>query len=359
MIIMALLIYFNIDRQFQSYILEKFPNYGSQLTGLEDNDMIKKELNNLSQLDSLNKADNLAPELVVGGQWLNSQALSLAELKGKVVLLDFMTYSCINCIRTFPYLQAWHESYQDNGLVVIGLHSPEFEFEKNPENVKKALTEFGITFPVMQDNDFATWKNYNNKYWPHTFLIDYNGQIVYDHIGEGNYDVTEAKIKELLEQRQEALGEVNSIEKKLVMPTDQLNTLPQSPETYFGSSRNNLLANGKSLTEGIMDFEMPSDIKTNRLYLVGKWRIYPEYAENIDNDAKIIFSYSAKKVFLVAGADQAVDLKIKQDGQDIADHIKVSDEQLYTLIQNSAPGNHTIEIIPQSAGFRAFTFTFE
>lgn len=357
MILVAMMIYFNLDRQFQSYILQKFPNYGTVLTGLEDNDLIRQELDDMSQEDNNNQNYMLAPEFIPGGQWLNSEPLTLEGLRGKVVLFDFMTYSCINCIRTFPYLNAWYDSYQDDGLVVIGIHTPEFEFEKNVDNVAQALKDFEIEFPVMQDNDYATWKAYGNRYWPHTYLIDHNGQIVYDHIGEGNYEETEAKIKELLAARIKDLSEDNQIEERESDISSET-TQSKSPETYFGSARNSLLANGQAFTSGIFQFDRPDDIELNKLYLVGKWNITSEYAQALSSDASIIFSYDAKKIFMVAGADQAVSLDIIEDGTLISSDINIQAETLYTLSSHDKRSRHTIEIKPRSSGLKAFTFTF-
>lgn len=142
-----------------------------------------------------------APEFTNINQWLNSPPLSMRELRGKVVLVDFWTYSCINCINTLPYVKQWHEKYKDQGLVVVGVHTPEFAFEKSTANVQEAIKRFGIRYPVAQDNAYATWSAFRNQYWPATYLIDAQGRIVYHHYGEGNYAETEAVIQKLLAQR--------------------------------------------------------------------------------------------------------------------------------------------------------------
>jgi len=139
-----------------------------------------------------------APEFTGINNWLNSAPLTQKQLRGKVVLVDFWTYDCINCIRTLPYVKSWHEKYKDQGLVVVGVHTPEYPFERKTENVAAAIKRFGITYPVAQDNQYGTWRAYSNQYWPAAYLIDKQGRIVYTHFGEGNYDVTEAKIRELL-----------------------------------------------------------------------------------------------------------------------------------------------------------------
>ncbi|MGE8678539.1 MAG: thioredoxin family protein [Achromobacter marplatensis] len=141
-----------------------------------------------------------APEFTGIENWLNSPPLTLASQRGKVVLVDFWTYTCINCIRTLPYVTSWHQKYKDQGLVVVGVHTPEFPFERSTSNVQKALERFKITYPVAQDNRYATWEAYRNQYWPAVYLIDKQGQIVYRHFGEGNYAETEAEIQRLLAQ---------------------------------------------------------------------------------------------------------------------------------------------------------------
>ncbi|HEY1152069.1 MAG TPA: thioredoxin family protein [Pseudoduganella sp.] len=142
-----------------------------------------------------------APEFSGINQWHNSAPLTQQQLRGKVVLVDFWTFDCINCIRTLPYVKSWYEKYKDQGLVVVGVHTPEYPFERKNENVAAAIKRFGITYPVAQDNQYSTWRAYNNQYWPAAYLIDKQGRVVYTHFGEGDYDVTEAKIKELLAQK--------------------------------------------------------------------------------------------------------------------------------------------------------------
>lgn len=143
-----------------------------------------------------------APEFTGIDQWLNSAPLSMQQLRGKVVLVDFWTYTCINCINTLPYVKAWHQKYKDQGLLVVGVHTPEYPFERSTDNVKTAIKRFGITYPVAQDNRYTTWSAYNNQYWPAFYLIDKKGQVVYTHFGEGQYAQTEAAIRGLLAQAQ-------------------------------------------------------------------------------------------------------------------------------------------------------------
>lgn len=151
--------------------------------------------------ESALKSNQLAPEFTGINQWLNGDPLTLQKLRGKVVLVDFWTYTCINCINTLPYVKEWNAKYKDQGLTVIGVHTPEYPFERNTDNVKTAIKRFGITYPVAQDNDYATWNAYSNQYWPAFYLIDKSGHVVYTHFGEGDYDKTEAAIRTLLAQK--------------------------------------------------------------------------------------------------------------------------------------------------------------
>ena len=272
---------------------------------------------------------------------LGTGKVSVSEFIGKkIVLVDFWTYSCINCQRTTPYLNAWYEKYKDKGLVIIGVHTPEFDFEKEYENVKRAVEKFGIKYPVVLDNDYSTWTAYKNRYWPRKYLIDIDGYIVYDHVGEGAYEETEKKIQELLEERKMALGIGEEIETDIARPQDMGGIdvpQPRTPEIYFGAARNEHL--GKELK------------------LSGDWEIKNEFAENKKAGAKIILRYQAKNVYFVAGSESGSKIKILKDGKLIGE-TDVREYKLYPIIQDSDHGTHTLEIIIESPGLRAFTFTF-
>jgi thiol-disulfide isomerase/thioredoxin len=195
MLLTAAGMYFNLDRRFQTYVLTTFPRYGAGLTQIEDNQFVRKQLDAVSRVATSVSDAARAPELVAGGQWFNSEPLTLASLRGKVVLIDFWTYSCINCQRTLPYLKAWYDKYKDQGLEIIGVHTPEFAFEHVQSNVEKAVADFGLKYPSVLDNDYGTWSAFGNQFWPRKYLIDLDGFIVYDHAGEGNYAETEAAIQ--------------------------------------------------------------------------------------------------------------------------------------------------------------------
>jgi len=207
MIAAGLMIGFGADRSFQTFILKVFPNYGTGLTTFEQGELVQNALNSRNETDGVIDGFDwsitpqpaqvstygAAPNLIAKGPWLNTEMpLSMEDLKGKVVLIDFMTYSCINCVRTIPHLRELYEDYEKYGLEIVAIHSPEFSFERNVDNVKKAIDELNITWPVVLDNDFSQWNSYNNRYWPAQFFIDGTGEIRYFHFGEGSYDEAES-----------------------------------------------------------------------------------------------------------------------------------------------------------------------
>lgn len=324
------------------------------------------------------KAYERAKEIVAPAGFLNTpnnEPITISELIGKkVILLDIWTYSCINCQRTFPYLRAWYDKYSDEGLEIIGIHSPEFEFEKEIENVRKATERFGIKWPVVLDNDFGTWRAYKNRYWPHKYLIDIDGFVVYDHIGEGGYASTEMKIQELLQERAIKLGEdPDSVSSGISEPQDVVTrstTGRISPEIYFGALRNDrYLKNGIVGRLGSQHFEAPVFTSDNELYLDGDWDVQEEFAKNESDDAKIIFRYQAKDVFMVLSADEPVRVKVLNDGElpgDVAGadvdedgYMTVHEERLYKIIANKDNSEaHNLELIIEKPGLNAFTFTF-
>src|SRR3989344_1616142 len=300
-----------------------------------------------------------AKEIVQPSGFVNVENLHLADLIGKqIILVDFWTYSCINCQRTQPYLNAWQEKYGDKGLMIVGVHTPEFEFEKDIANVQMAVAQAGIRCPVVLDNDYATWQAYGNRYWPRKYLIDIDGYIVYDHIGEGAYEETEQKIQELLQERAERLQTNQLINQEISRPAAiSRSEGVNSPEVYFGANRNEFLGNGAARQRGTQSFAAPADTPLNQLFLDGQWDIQPEYATNLTAPAKIRFRYQAKEVYMVASAEEPVKVAITQDCQPVG-QITIKADQLYTLMSNPAAGEHTLELVAESPGLKAFTFTF-
>ena len=311
----------------------------------------------------------LAKEIISPAGFINSDDnLKIQNLIGKkVILVDFWTYSCINCQRTLPYLTSWYDKYKDQGLEIIGMHTPEFEFEKQYDNVARAVEQYNIKYPVVLDNDYGTWQAYGNRYWPRKYLIDVDGFIVYDHIGEGGYEETEKKIQSLLGERASRLGEDKVITKDITaIKADSLRA--KSPEIYFGANRNSYLDNGQTRQTGEQIFIEPAKIKTNFLYLTGKWNIQNEYAKNLAKNAKVIFRYQASDVFFVAEAKKGARLKVLLDGKQVSTSmagsdvnngiIDVNDSRLYKVIETSEYGEHTLELIIEDGAVDMYTFTF-
>ncbi|MCR4326666.1 MAG: cytochrome c biogenesis protein DipZ [Candidatus Roizmanbacteria bacterium] len=346
MVITAIGILFNVDRQFQTYILQTFPQYGVGLTQFENSPAVKEKLTLPAQTGY-----PPAPEIIPGGKWFNSKPLTLAQLKGKVVLVDFWTYSCINCIRTLPYLRTWWEKYNDNGLVIIGVHSPEFEFEKDADNVEQAITDFKITYPVVQDNDFATWRAYQNNYWPAKYLIDTEGKIRYTHFGEGEYDETERVIQELLK-------ETGSQKLETTVDNNTYEIQSRTPELYIGYGRSEYFASPEPIApDTAFNYSSPSDVPYNHFSFEGTWTITKEYAQ-ASKDARLFLHFEAQKVFLVMrskGEPTQVEVYVDDKKQD---SIIVSTDKLYQLISLPTPGTHILRLEFNNANAQLFAFTF-
>ena len=318
----------------------------------------------------------IAPEFKGITSYINTNGTKLSDLKGKVVLVDFWTYSCINCIRTLPYLVDWNRKYSDKGLVIVGIHSPEFEFEKNINNVKQAVTRFGIKYPVLLDNDHETWNAFQNSYWPRKYLVDSDGYIRYDHIGEGGYAETENAIRSLLAERsnQQGLEISNLNQTKLIVPSAPSVDLNQikSPELYFGYQYARAqLGNIQGFNpEKTVNYTIPgSNLESNVIYLQGLWKNNPDSMELVGSNGKIMLAYSAKSINIVAGGKgEAI---IMEDGKgnqtnntfkgndvDAEGRLIVDGQRLYNIADHANYGNHQIEIAARGPGFKVYSFTF-
>lgn len=308
------------------------------------------------------------------------KSLQLADLIGKkVILIDFWTYSCINCQRTTPYLNAWYQKYRDQGLEIVGIHTPEFDFEKDYQNVLAATRKEDIQFPVVLDNDYSTWRAYENRFWPRKYLIDIDGFIVYDHIGEGGYEETEAMIQKALKERAQVLEEKTEVATGNVSPRAETSEA-KSPETYFGALRNSNFVSGPTAVVGLQNFVENINIQPNMLYLVGQWQIDPEYAETgpaiggSAGSARINYRYQAKGVYFVVGArdEKPITVEILRDskplpseaaGSDVfyqngRSYVTIKENRLYRLIDDRASEEHFLELIIPQSGLQAYTFTF-
>lgn len=312
-----------------------------------------------------------APELIPGGEWFNTEPLTLASLRGKVVLLDIWTYSCINCIRTLPYVTSWYEKYKDAGFVIIGVHTPEFDFEKEPFNVRQAIAKYGITYPVMQDNDRATWRALHNQYWPRHYLIDIDGFIRDDHIGEGGYEETELAIQDLLKEKNERMNEHMDVDKPITRPAGAVDIgQVGTPELYLGAlTRRHTGGNPEGYALGsVFDYAAPDTFEPNIPYVSGNWKNNEDNLELVDTDGSVYLTYYAKNVNIVAGASSGSTIDVYLDGTklpadsygfDVVDGTAtIKLQQLYSLVNTPNSGAHQLELTIKGQGFKIYTFTF-
>jgi len=289
----------------------------------------------------------------------------MLSLRGKVVLVDFWTYTCINCIRTLPFVTSWYDKYKDDGFVVIGVHSPEFEFEKNTPNVEGAIKRFGIRYPVPQDNNLATWNAFSNQYWPAEYLIDSRGIIRRTHFGEGEYDQMEKAIQTLLKEA----GAKNVTSQTVSMPDQTPQDRSMSQETYLGASRMEFLFPDGRVSTGKQVFAPEVNPENNTFTFGGEWTINGENAVS-GKGAVITYNFTAQKVFLVMkpppNAKGKVKLfidgrliKVAQVGDDVSNgEILVDSDRLYNLVSLSGFETHLLRLEFETPGTSVYAFTF-
>jgi len=315
------------------------------------------------------------PSFAGAALWLNSPPLTPEGLRGKVVMVDFWTYSCINCLRALPYVKGWYDKYKDHGLVVIGVHAPEFAFEKDPNNVRRAVADMKITYPVALDNDYAIWQAFNNQYWPAHYFIDAGGKIRAHHFGEGDYEESEATIRRLLTEA----GNGN-------LPPPGVGAAPavgvqaaadeahdQSPETYVGYRRAaNFASIGGFAQDQSQAYSAPAALKLNQWALSGSWAVDPEKAVLGVAPGKILFHFYARDLHLVLGPNKngkPVRFRVTLDGAapaanhgadtDTGGAGVIKEQRLYQLIrQSGAVGEHEFTIEFLDSGVQAYSFTF-
>jgi cytochrome c biogenesis protein CcdA/thiol-disulfide isomerase/thioredoxin len=284
-----------------------------------------------------------APSLDGGGRWFNSQPLTMAKLRGKVVLVDFWTYSCINCLRTLPHLEAWDARYRKSGLVIVGVHTPEFAFEHVASNVSGAIHRLGVRYPVVQDNDYRIWRAYFNQYWPAEYLIDRKGNVRHAHFGEGEYGKTESLIRELLGVRSLPETEVS----------DRTPSGALTPESYIGYARANRFV-GEEATAGVpTTYQLPPSLPLHHLALGGLWTVLEERAIS-GPGARLQVHFQASKVYLVLGGKGEV--RVLVNGKPKR-RVRVNGDRLYTLVDTSRPQEALLEL-RFTPGVSAYAFTF-
>jgi cytochrome c biogenesis protein CcdA/thiol-disulfide isomerase/thioredoxin len=362
-IVVGLLVITGYDKKLQTYVSEHTPFNFDKLSA-----QLIPSKNQLASSDGvLNVKASKAPEFTGLTGWINSDPLTLDSLKGKVVLVDFWTYSCINCIRTQPYLKSWYSTYKDSGFVIVGVHAPEFAFERDPKNVADAAKKAGLTYPIALDNNFATWNAYNNQYWPASYLIDKQGNIRRVDQGEGGYKETEQAIRQLLAADGGSVPAASNI-------SAESDNVPvsnsQTPETYLGTSKQSNYEGSPALTVGTNTFTPVDNIsRVNNWTLSGSWKVTND-GITADKDSVIKIRFAAKELYFVTAntvSSAKIDLFLNgkpisqtgSAGDDVKDSsITVNQAQLYRAVKfGSFQKDNTLELhVP--AGVQLNTFTF-
>ncbi|MGZ5308313.1 MAG: cytochrome c biogenesis protein DipZ [Solirubrobacterales bacterium] len=378
MVCIAVLMAFDVDTRFQTAIAGDLPGFLVNPTGdLEQSTAVEGDIaavhqggrpiatgNELEQ-DAQLPLLGPAPDFALPGKWFNTDGdgLSIEGLRGRVVLVDFWTYTCINCLRTLPYVEAWYEKYERDGLTVVGVHTPEFPFEHDSGNVENAIADNGLRYPVVQDNDYGTWDAYGNQYWPAKYLIDADGQVRYAHFGEGEYGQTEQAIRTLL--REKGDGDLGGGAR-----AGGVEAAPQAattPETYLGAGRAEGFVNG-AIEAGARDFGAPpAALKPNQFAYGGNWTVGADGAE-AGAGASLELEFRAQKVFLVLGSPgRPRPLRVILDGKPVPKRLADEDvrrgtatidrQRLYRLVDLPSAGQHRLrlEFAPGISGY-AFTF---
>ncbi len=385
MVVVALAMLRNYDVRFQNTIASDLPSFlVNPSEGLESMDGVQSALADMrgasahgigaravsaSRSTAAGAESGLpvlgqAPEFVGNQRWFNTpgeRPLTLRGLRGRVVLVDFWTYSCINCIRTFPYLKAWDRRYRKDGLTIVGVHTPEFPFEREASNVEAAIRENEIRYPVAQDNDQATWNAYANQYWPAEYFVDARGRVRYVHFGEGEYGEKEKVIRELLaEAGRRVPGRESSVH--AIEPAATVTT----PETYLGAARAERFTNAM-LSPGLHDFSAPRSLPPNEFAYRGRWRISLDSAAAVGGSS-LDLNFGARRVYLVLGSPgHSRRVKVLLDGRPIAaadagtdvdgGAVTVSGHRLYNLVDLPRVGDHLLSLEPE-AGVEGYAFTF-
>ncbi|TMJ96763.1 MAG: cytochrome c biogenesis protein DipZ [Actinobacteria bacterium] len=349
--LVAVLMIFGVDTRLATHV----PGYTRALQGLEDSAAAQTRLASLVGArgtipESRLKDYGPAPGFHGTTLWLNSPPLTLAALRGKVVLVDFWTYSCVNCLRTLPYLERWDATYRSKGLVIVGVHTPEFSFEYVPSNVRRAVASLGVHYPVALDNDYATWNAFHNHYWPAEYFIDRHGHLRYAHFGEGEYERSEAVIRTLLAERGLPKPVAPSIR-------DQTPTGLLTPETYLGYRRFVSLVGSRLVPDRIADYSIPAHVPLSHVALRGRWLDAEERAVAVQ-DARLRLAFHARDVFLVAGSGRGpgtVDVSL--DSRFLRT-VRVGVHRLYTLVRLPGPARDHVLDLRFSPGIEAYSFTF-
>lgn len=303
---------------------------------------------------------------LIGDTWFNTKPLLPGDLAGKAVLVDFWTYSCVNCIRTLPFLRKWWEKYKDKDFLIIGIHTPEFEFEKDPKNVEQAIRDLNIEWPVVLDNEYKNWNNFDNHSWPAKYLVDQEGNIVYSHFGEGAYEETEKVIRDLIQKK---FGKIPLPPVEQDYSRWRVCFIP-TPEIYCGYKRGDIANFGSYHYDKVGEYKAPDTIREDSIALSGKFIAKPEYVESVEPGATIFLRFRATEVNIVLHpVERSITLKVafnqKPLPQEIrgsavneADEVRVEKPAMYNLLKSMYAVQGIIEVTAKEGNFRAYAFTF-
>lgn len=290
------------------------------------------------------------PQIVGISDWINSPPLKLSDLKGKVILIDFWTYSCINCLRSIPYIKSWYRKYHDKGLIVIGIHTPEFDFEKDLPNVTAAVRRDGILYPVALDNQFKTWINFNNHYWPAHYLINKQGDVVYEHFGEGDYHVMEGNIQFLL-----------GINKRASLNSEKnpVSIYSQTPETYLGYDRADVNQSPNFVKDKISRYYFAGQLPINAWGLKGLWQVNASNIVSEEDNAAFKIHFNSRQVFMVMGNSAPEPIQVTVRLNNVTEkNILVNHYSIYQVVSQDQFSSGNLEIIAARKGLKIYTVTF-
>jgi len=347
----AVLMVIGVDKDLQTRV----PEYTRVLQGLEESAAAQGELEELVGTPGLAEEERLddfgpAPDFREIDLWLNSDPLTIDGLRGKVVLIDFWTYSCINCLRTLPHVRAWDEAYRDDGLVVVGVHTPEFAFERDAGNVRRAVRDLGVAYPVALDNSYGTWTAWSNRYWPAKYFVDRRGRLRYAHFGEGGYEESERVLRRLLAEDPDAELVSEGI-------ADETPTGEQTPETYLGYQRLDRFVGSELVPDREAEYAIPEYVPLHGVAYGGRWTVEDERIV-AGEGARLRLPFHARDVFLVLGAsDGPGTVDVSVDGERVGT-VAVTVHDLYTLARIPGEKRDHVLDLRVSPGTEAYAFTF-
>jgi cytochrome c biogenesis protein CcdA/thiol-disulfide isomerase/thioredoxin len=350
-LVVAVLMIYGVDRDLRTRV----PEYTKALQALEESATAQTELEDLVGTPGLAREERLddygpAPDFTAVEEWVNSPPLTIAGLRGKVVLLDFWTYSCINCLRTLPYIRAWHDEYRDDGLVIVGVHTPEFAFEREADNVRRAVRDLGIEYPVALDNEYGTWEAFQNRYWPAKYFVDRRGRLRYVHFGEGDYEESERVIRGLLAE--DVSGPLVSDKLEDETPSGE-----QTPETYLGYQRLDRFVGSQLLPDEEAEYSIPKFVPLHGVAYGGRWTVEGERIVAGDH-ARLRLAFHGRNVFLVLGTDgDRRTVEVTLDEEPVGT-VQVTQDDLYTLARIPGDKRDHVLDLSFSPGTEAYAFTF-